>query len=134
MASGSGDHKTRQDEWESLKLYFEFFKHFTTLTTATGLLVPAVSRAFGAGPGATVGMLFALAVPLVLSLFGMANIVSHAQEWGFWNFDFDRDPGHLPYLLVAFTLVTFAGALLFVVVALLPPAPPGACLFPAPFC
>ena len=134
MDNGRGDRDNRQDEWEALKLYFDFFKHFTTLTTASGLITLAISQAFHLEPRATVGVLTALAVPLALSLFGMANILMHAQEWGFWKFDFERDPGHLPLVLMGVTLVTFGAALLFVAAVLSPPAPPGACLFPALFC
>ena len=57
--------------WEALKLYFEFFKHFTTLSSAFALVVIALQRSLGLGPGATISILVLLGINLILSLLGM---------------------------------------------------------------
>jgi hypothetical protein len=123
-------------EWEAVKLYFEFFKHFTTLTTAVALIVIGFFSVLDLNPRSFVLVLVALAFPLLLSLAGMVNALLHAQEWGFWKFDFDGDPGRVPFMLAAFTMIFFVAALLAIVIAASPPAPAGSgCVFPGPpFC
>jgi hypothetical protein len=130
--------KQGEREWEAIKLYFEFFKHFTTLTTAIALISIGFFGVLNLKPQSFVMVLIALAIPLLLSLAGMVNALLHAQSWGFWKFDFDRDPGTVPFILAALTVMFFIFALLAVVLAAAPPPPPGSssgCVFPGPpFC
>jgi hypothetical protein len=46
--------------WDALKLYFDFFKHFTTLSSAFALVVIALQRSVGLGPRTTIVMLVVL--------------------------------------------------------------------------
>lgn len=130
--------KPVEREWEAVKLYFEFFKHFTTLTTAIALIVIGFFRILDLDPGSYVLVLVMLAIPLMLSLAGMGNALLHAQSWGFWKFDFGKDPGLVPFMLALFTMLLFMAALLMIVLAAIPPPPPdgsGGCAFPGePFC
>jgi hypothetical protein len=66
----------------ALNLYFEFFKHFTTLTTATALVVLAFYGALEQSSRAAYTGWIALGVTLLLSLLGMLDVLSRVSEWG----------------------------------------------------
>ncbi len=78
-------------DWEALKLYFDFFKHFTTLTTAAGLLFLALVRGLDLHTEGAVFGLTMLAGALFLSLIGLLTLLSWVGRGvearpGFWTF------------------------------------------------
>jgi hypothetical protein len=129
--------KLVEREWEAVKLYFEFFKHFSTLITAIALIVIGFFRILDLDPRSYVVVLVMLAIPLLLSLLGMANALLHAQGWRIWKFGFSEDPRLVPLVFAYVTMFLFIVALLIIVVAAVPPPPPDSsgCVFPGPpFC
>lgn len=64
---------------EVLKLYFEFFKHLTTLSAATALVLLAVFREMGVSPVTTLASVAVLGVSLLVSFIGMAVTVNHVE-------------------------------------------------------
>jgi hypothetical protein len=92
--------------WEALKLYFEFFKHFTTLSSAFALVVIALQRSVGLGPRTTTVMLVVLGVNLVLSLCGVYVVMFRARK-----LDESPSPRGLPVLLMWLTIIAFFAGL-----------------------
>jgi hypothetical protein len=116
--------KDRKEEngWEALKLYFEFFKHFTTLSSALAVVVITLQRALDLGSGATVRILVFLGINLFLALVGMYVVMFRANNWR------DRpDPGGLPFALMVLTIIAF---FLGLVVVLVLSADSSVCLIP----
>jgi len=67
---------TEERRVEVLKLYFESFKHVTTLDTATALVLLAVYRFSDTRP-ATLGLTLALlGLSLVTCILGMASVIT----------------------------------------------------------
>lgn len=54
-----------EQEWAALTLYFEFFKHFTTLTTAVAIIVLGFFGVLDLKPTSFIAVLVALAIPLL---------------------------------------------------------------------
>ncbi len=104
--------KRPDSDWEALKLYFEFFKHFTTLTTAVGLILIALFRGLDLSTNTVVFGVGCLGVTLLLSLVGMLLMVMKAAhpEAGY-----KVRPGYPTFLLATFTVsFFFTGLLMFV--------------------
>jgi hypothetical protein len=122
----SGVDEDRKDErgWEALKLYFEFFKHFTTLSSALAVVVIALQRSLGLGSGATLPILILLGINLLLSLVGMYVVMFRANNWRY-----SPAPGALPFTLMVLTIIAFFSGLL-VVLGLSAPPDTSWCLFP----
>jgi hypothetical protein len=112
--SGRGSEDTEPEErrrqedhnWEALKLFFEFFKHFLTLITAIALVVVTLQRALGLGTGATIAVLVVLAINLALCLVGMYVVMWRTREW-----EISPAPGSLPFFLMAATILVFVAGL-----------------------
>ena len=114
------DDRKEEHGWEALKLFFEFFKHFTTLA----VVVIALQRALGLGSGATLPILMLLGINLLLSLVGMYVVMFRANNWRD-----TPDPGGLPFALMVFTIIAFFTGLA-VVLVLAAPLDSSVCLFP----
>ncbi len=99
-----GDDRGGDRDWESLKLCFEFFKHFTTLATAAGLVFIALFREFDLHPWSVVFGLSMMAVALLLSLVGLLSSLSRATGG-----PFEIRPGYATFVLSAFVLASFFG-------------------------
>jgi hypothetical protein len=56
---------------ESEKLQFEFYKHLTVVSTAAAVLVPPVADALNPGTGAPIYTLLFLSLSIVAGLVGM---------------------------------------------------------------
>ena len=111
------DRKEEQG-WEALKLYFEFFKHFTTLSSAFTLVVIALQRSVGIGPRTTIVVLVVLGVNLVLSLCGLYVVMFRARK-----LDESLSPRGLPVLLMWLTIIAFfAGLFVMLILSIPPPA------------
>ena len=107
--------------WEALKLYFEFFKHFTTLSSAFALVVIALQRSVGLGPRTTTVMLVVLGVNLVLSLCGVYVVMFRARK-----LDESPSPRGLPVLLMWLTIIAFFAGLFVMLFLSIPPPAEGA--------
>ena len=105
--------ENRKEErgWEALKLYFEFFKHFTTLTTAVGIIFLALFREFDFHTGSAVFGLSSLAGALFLSLIGLVALLAKGID----SSPLRVRPGYPTFLLAAFVMsLFFAGVVAFV--------------------
>ncbi len=65
---------------EALKLYFEFFKHLTTLNTAAALVMLAIFREMEAPLVSTLTAVILLGLSLLVSLLGMAVVVRSVER------------------------------------------------------
>jgi hypothetical protein len=119
--------RREQHNWEVLKLYFEFFKHFTTLTSAIALLVIALQRALGLGAGAAIAVLVLLGINLLLCLSGMYVVMFRANDWGY-----SPSPGSVPFWLMVGTILAFVFGLI-VILAASTPVDTSGCLFPSDY-
>ena len=98
------DDRGQEREWESLKLYFEFFKHFTTLATAVTLILIATGQTFEVPAGPVVSGVVLMGTALLLSLIGMLTTVLRVQM------DLRVRPGSLTLgLAVIIVTVFFSG-------------------------
>jgi hypothetical protein len=70
------DDPNKNHSLEALKFYFEFFKHFTTLTTAAALIVLALSEQLSLGLRSPVAALAFWGITLSQALLGMVAILS----------------------------------------------------------
>jgi hypothetical protein len=70
----------RRRREENLKLYFECFKHQTTLDVATAVGFVALFQALGIRPIFVAGALVFLAVSVVFSLIGMAGVMTEMEK------------------------------------------------------
>jgi amino acid transporter len=113
--------------WEALKLYFEFFKHFTTLSSALAVLVIALQRVLNFGSGATLTILVLLGINLLLSLVGMYVVMLRAKNWT--DTPDPKGPRGLPFALMVLTIIAFVVGL-FVGLILSAPGDPPTCLLP----
>jgi hypothetical protein len=113
---GVDEDRKEERGWEALKLYFEFFKHFTTLSSALAVVVIALHRALGLGSGAMLPILVLLGINLLLSLVGMYVVMFRANNWRD-----TPDPGGLPFALMVFTIFAFFLGLIVVLVLSAPP-------------
>ena len=87
---------------EALKLYFEFFKHFTTIATAVGILVVALHREMGMASASVFIALISLGLALAVSIFGMLTMVAKASgEFG------AQEPGRGTWVLAGTTALMF---------------------------
>jgi hypothetical protein len=119
VEAGRVDEDRKEERgWEALKLYFEFFKHFTTLSSAFALVVIALQRSIGLGPRTTIVMLVVLGVNLVLSLCGVYVVMFRARK-----LDESPSPRGLPVLLMWLTIIAFfAGLSVMLILSIPPPA------------
>lgn len=109
MVDKDRDEERRREDrgWEALKLYFEFFKHFTPLTSAAALLVIALRRELDFGSRAAIAILVILGVNLLITLAGMYVVMFRASDW-----HYSPRPGWLPFLLMVATIVAFVFGLM----------------------
>lgn len=102
--------RDQEHDWEALKLYFEFFKHFTTLATAVALIVLAMFRGFDLSTKAAVFGLSMMGATLFLSLIGMLTAVVRADK----HAPLGVRPGYPTSLLVVLVVsLFFVGVLTF---------------------
>ena len=105
------DEREEQRRQEALKLYFEYFKHLTTLSVAGAVVMLAIYRegiAEQAGLSTSMG-LFGLAV--FIAVFGMLLVLS--------RFRFEAPVGEAPGTLMYVVNGLFGGGLLtFMYIAL----------------
>ncbi len=102
--------KQRVDDWEALKLYFEFFKHFTTLSTAIGLIELTLFQALDLSTDAAIFGLASMGATLLLSLSGMISMVVRPfqEDQGL----FAVKPGLWTFLLAALVISSFVASIL----------------------
>ena len=60
---------------EATKLFFESYKHFTTLSTAVALIALALFRELDLTTGSAIVCVSTLGITLLLSLIGMLSIL-----------------------------------------------------------
>jgi hypothetical protein len=88
---------------ELLKLYFEFFKHFTTLSVAAVVVLLAVYREVAAERLRLLLSLGHFGVAVILAVFGIAAAMSH--------FRMGKEAGQLNLVLARLVAVFFGGGL-----------------------
>ncbi len=119
------------DDREATKLCFDFFKHFTTISTTVALVELALVQFFELDSDIAGFGLVASRLTLLLSILGMLVVAIPAAAT-----DEIPETGPGTYILMFFTaLLFFTGFLTFALAAVVPP--PGAgtgCLLAPPFC
>ena len=97
------DHQRRPGyDWEPLKIYFQYFKHFTTVATAIGVLIVAFTEVLVMHPVAAGFALVFIGITLVMSVAGMLIMVRKASgEWA------PQSPGRGTWILAGTTAVMF---------------------------
>jgi hypothetical protein len=100
----------RESDWETLKLYFEFFKHFTTLSTAIGLIELALFRELDLSVKAAIFGIGSMGATVLLSLIGMLLMVVRPvhEEHGL----FGVRPGYWTFVLATFVVSLFFTSIL----------------------
>ena len=122
------DNRKNEHDREAAKLCFEFFKHFTTLTTAVALVGLALVQRFElrldtAGVGIVV-----LGITLLLSIWGMLSVAIPAVI----NDELPK-MGVTTYIIMAFTAALFLFGVVMFAVSTAPPPSTSDCPF-EPFC
>ena len=126
------DDRTNQHEHsrEAAKLCFEFFKHFTTITTAVALVELTLVQLFELSSNLVSFGLVASGITLFLSIWGMVSLALTAAvdnelpETGFGT-----------SLLIGFSAFTFLiGVVMFALIAAVPTRTDTSCIFAPPFC
>jgi hypothetical protein len=69
-----------EHNWEVMKLYFEFFKHFTTISTATAVVELVLYQQFSPSLKTLLAGVSTLAVTLLLSVIGMSVILTNSEN------------------------------------------------------
>jgi hypothetical protein len=123
--------KRNEHNREAAKLCFEFFKHFTTITTAVALVELTLVQQFELTSDVVGWGLVLSGITLLLSIGGMFSVALPAAvndelpETGFGTF----------LLMLVTALLFFFGLLVFAFAAATPSgAEVGGCLFAPPFC
>ena len=65
---------------EATKLFFEFYKHFTTLSTAVALIVLALFRELNLATGSAIVGISTLGISLLLSSIGMFITIAKTES------------------------------------------------------
>jgi hypothetical protein len=99
----------RQDDHnrEVAKLYFEYFKHFTTVSTAVALVELVLYQAFALTLKTLIAGVDTLTLTLLLSIAGMIGVLLNAEN------GFQRIGGILTGLMGGIALSFFSGLLMF---------------------
>ena len=110
------DERKREHNREVLKLCFEYFKHFTTISTAAALIELTLYQLFELTSRVAVGGLIVSGITVILSIAGMSSLsVGAALE----EDEFPEVGGRI-IALMFFTALSFvAGLLVFADVAVL---------------
>jgi hypothetical protein len=113
------DDRKYEHNREVAKLCFEYFKHFTSISTAAALIELTLFQYFQLSLTLTVVGLVFLATTLVMSVLGMFVLPSRAGRRG----AFPELRGYVRVLMVLIAFLFILGIFLFDVVALAPERP-----------
>jgi integrase len=93
-------------DWEPLKAYFEYFKHFTTVATAVGLLIFALQEVLDMHPVAAGFALIFIGITLAMSVAGMLVMARKAS-----GERAPQSPGRGTWMLAGTTALTFLASM-----------------------
>ncbi len=111
------DGRYEEHDREVARLCFEYFKHFTTISTAAALVELALYQQFEVTSRVAVAGVVMLALTLLLSVVGMLVVPLRADQEGSFSV-----AGTGIFALMIFTAIFFvSGAVAFGVAAATPP-------------